>query len=168
VFDGPVGGQAVRRCTWTGLLGLFACVAAACFSPVGAYREMRSDKHPTKAQLVGTWRVTEASARRAAATGLPLSDVQAGFLTLRSDGSCSANLFASPCGSFPTDRRHPGESCRWETQEAGQGAVGLTFGERPTSFLFGMHHLDSEPPILWQYICDPDSAEYLEFERERQ
>jgi hypothetical protein len=146
------------------LVGFLACVVA-CFSPLGAYREMQSDRRPSRDELIGTWRVTAETAKAAAATGLSLADVQAGFIVLRPDGTCRADLYASPCGHFPSERRQPTESCAWDLEGVGSASVRLTFGQRPKSFVFGLHHLRSDPPVLWQYICDPDSAEYLELQR---
>jgi len=130
------------------------------------YREINSDKEPSRSELLGTWRVTAASARRAALAGLPLADVEAGRLTLRGDGTCSADLYSSVCGHFPTTRYKPSDSCIWEPQGPGGAAVRLAMGEDPNRLVMGIHHYDAEPPLLWQYICDPDMAEYLEFERE--
>jgi len=46
--------------------------------------------------------------------------------------------------------------------------VMLTFGQGDQIHGFDLHRLESNPPILWQYICDPDAAEYLEFRRASQ
>ncbi len=141
-----------------------ACVA--CFSPAGIYREMRSDRRrPTASDLVGTWRVTPESAAAAAATGLPLGDIQSGFISFRSDGTCSGDLYPSPCGHFPSERRRPSELCQWSIGTRGKPTIRLTFGAGDGSMTFHVHRLESNPPILWQYICDPDWAEYLEFRR---
>ena len=145
-----------------------ALVQAGCClpSPVGMYREVRSDRHPpTAADVAGTWRVTPESAARAAATGLPLAEVQGGFITLREDGTCSGSIYPGVCGRFPTVRRKPTERCRWRVSPIDKPSIAVTFGEGRDTHGFEIHRLESTPPILWQYICDPDSAEYLEYRR---
>jgi hypothetical protein len=139
----------------------------ACFSPAGIVREMRSDKSkPSASDLAGTWRVTAESAATAAATGLPLVDLQGGFISFHADGTCSGDLYPSPCGHFVLPRRRPSEACHWAVNTYDKPTVMLTFGHDKQSYSFDLHRLESDPPILWQYICDPDSAEYLEFRRE--
>jgi len=147
------------------LVGTLGCLIA-CFSPVGAWRELRSDRHPTQQDVIGVWRVTPETATQAAETGLPLADAEAGMIALRPDGTCRVDLFLDPCGHFPTQRRQPSEVCRWDLQGVGDASVSITLGEKPHRVVFGVHHLAADPPILWQYICDPDAAEYLEFKRE--
>ena len=139
----------------------------ACVSPVGIYRELRSDRHtPSASDLAGTWRVTPESAADAAATGLPLPDLQAGFISFHPGGTCSGDLYPWPCGQFPTNRRLPSEACRWAVSTHDKPVIMLTFGQGAQSYSFELHRLESDPPILWQYVCDPDAAEYLEFRRE--
>jgi hypothetical protein len=142
-------------------------LAHACFSPSGAYRELRSDRNkPSVVDLAGTWRVTHTTATRAASTGLPLADVEAGFISLRADGTCSGNMYEDPCGHHPpTVRRMPSEACQWRVSTFDMPTIMLTFGQGEQTKSFELHRLESAPPILWQYICDPDWAEYLEFQR---
>jgi hypothetical protein len=151
----------------SGITGIaLALLSCACFSPAGMYREWRSDKHePSASDLAGTWRVTPQSAVRAAATGLPLADLQAGFITFRADGTCRGDLYSGPCGRFVGARRTPDEACHWAVRTDDGPAIWLTFGQGDQTMSFQVHRLESEPPILWQYICDPDNAEYLEFQR---
>jgi hypothetical protein len=153
-----------RVLTISGVVPLL--ILGACFSPTGAYRELRSDRHkPSASDLAGTWRVTPESAVEAAATGLPLADLQAGFISIRSDGTCSGDLYAVPCGHFPTSRRKASEVCHWAVSTYDKPTIMLTFGQGHQSYSFELHRLESDPPILWQYICDPDWADYLEFRR---
>ena len=150
----------------TGVIpGLLLC---GCFSPAGIYREVRSDRHkPSASDLAGTWRVTPDSAADAAATGLPLADLQEGFISLRPDGTCSGDLYPDPCGDSPLSsaRRRATDACRWAISTYDKPTIMLTFGEEGNTLSFDLHRLESEPPILWQYICDPDWASYLEFQR---
>ena len=141
-------------------------VSLGCFSPTGAYRELKSDRNrPSAADLAGTWRVTSSTAQVAADTGVSLADVQAGFISFREDGTCSGDMIEDPCGHHgPVVRRNPSETCRWSISTFGKPTITLTFGEAMGSS-FELHRLESEPPILWQYICDPDWAAYLEFKR---
>ena len=143
-----------------------ALALGACCCPAGIYRELRSDRHPpTASDLVGTWRTTQASAEFAASTGLRLDDVRSSFITFREDGTCTGNLYPSPCGHIPSEKRRPEETCHWRVTPFSPPTIGLTFGEKPHEYFFDMHRLESEPPILWQYICDPDWAAYLEYRR---
>jgi hypothetical protein len=147
-----------------GLMG--ALTLGACCCPAGIYRELRSDTSPpTAVDLVGTWRVTPESAARAAATGLRLDDIQSGFITFSEDGTCSGSIYPGVCGHSPTVKRKPEEKCRWNVTKFERPTIGLTFGEGRAGYFFDMHRLQSDPPILWQYICDPDWAEYLEYRR---
>ena len=155
----------MRRGAWIAGVPL-ALLLCACFSPAGIYRELRSDRHkPSASDLAGTWRVTPESAADAATTGLPLADLQAGFISLRPDGTCSGDLYPSPCGHFPSARREPSEACRWAISTYDKPTIRLTFGQGGQTYSFELHRLESDPPILWQYICDPDWASYLEFRR---
>ena len=169
VFDGPQEQSrdaAVRRVAaistvWATFL------ACACFSPSGAYRELRSDRNkPSAADLAGTWRVTHTTAAHAANTGLSLADVEAGFISLRADGTCSGDMYEDPCGHHrPSVRRTPSEACQWSVSTYDKPTIMLTFGQGNQTSSFELHRLESDPPILWQYICDPDWADYLEFQR---
>jgi hypothetical protein len=146
----------------------FLLGSAACFSPTGAYRELRSDRHkPNPSDLVGgIWRVIPDSAKAAASTGLPLADLQAGFVSFQPDGRCSGDLYAMPCGHFPSPGHHKAtEACRWTVSTFDKPTIILTFGEGGQSDTIELHRLESQPPILWQYVCDPDWADYVEFER---
>ena len=66
---------------------------------------------------------------------------------------------------FPTVRRKPSEACRWKVSTYRKPTILLTFGQGDQSYAFELHRLESDPPILWQHICDPDWAAYLEFQR---
>lgn len=147
-----------------------AFLAGACFSPTGAYREIRSDRHkPSASDLEGTWRISAETAATAAETGLPLAELQRGFVTFRSDGTCTADLFDDPCaGPFRDPRHHqPNEACRWEVVDGPSlPPILLTFGQEEIASA-GFHRLESNPPILWDYICDPDWGEFVDFHRDR-
>jgi hypothetical protein len=161
--------DSLRHRDWAGrwLALVAALLLQACaFSPVGAYRELRSDRHtPTVSDLVGTWTVTPESAAIAADTGLPMADVKAGFISMRPDGSCTGDLYESACGSIPNPHRKPTEICRWAVSTYDKPTVVLTFGRGDSAKSLELHRLESDPPILWQYICDPDAADYLAFRR---
>lgn len=145
---------------------LSALSFVACFSPSGAYREIRSDRHrPAASDLAGTWRVSSDSAPAAAATGLPLADVRSGFISFKPDGTCSADIYDMPCGSFPAQHRRSTDACQWTISNGSEPTIILTFGLGRESASIEIHRLESDPPLLWQYICDPDWAEYLEFRR---
>jgi hypothetical protein len=152
------------RATVIIVMPLLAC---ACFSPTGAYRELRSDRQsPSAADLAGTWRVTPTTAAQAAQTGLPLAAVEKGFISFREDGTCSGDIFEDPCGHHPSPtRRMPSEACQWRISKGDKPTILLTFGRGEQARSFELHRLQSEPPILWQYICDPDWADYVEFQR---
>jgi hypothetical protein len=149
-----------------------ALLSVACVSPSGAYRELRSDRHaPTASDLEGTGRFTPVSAADAAATGLSLGDVRTGFITFRRNGTCTADLFDDPCGlartaDSPPRHRTPAESCHWSIRKGDEPTILLTFGDGNRSSITEVHRLEANPPLLWQYICDPDLAEYVEFRRE--
>jgi hypothetical protein len=151
----------------TAVIASVVALTLGCFSPTGAYRELRSDRHkPSAADLAGTWRVTRSTALQAADTGLPLADVEAGFITFREDGTCSGDMFEDPCGSHrPIVRRMPSDACQWSISSYHKPTIRLTFGEANEASSLELHHLESDAPILWQYICDPDWADYLEYQR---
>ena len=147
---------------------LLPLLCGACFSPTGAYRELRSDRHkPSASDLVGTWRVIHESVKEAAATGLPLADLQAGFISFQADGTCRGDLYASPCGHDPSPGRHRvSETCRWTVSTLDKPTIVLTFGKgSQLDDSVDLHRLESNPPILWQYICDPDWGDYVEYRR---
>jgi hypothetical protein len=169
VFGGPwKSDEDIGMLRLLGVLvaSLLLAFASSCFSPTGAYREWRSDtSRPSPSDLAGTWRVIAESAVDAAATGLPLADVESGFISFNPDGSCRGDLYPTPCGHFPAKRRNPSEPCRWAISSYRRPVILVTFGSGRESLAFELHRLESDPPILWQYICDPDAGEYLEFRR---
>jgi hypothetical protein len=107
------------------------------------------------------------TAKEAAATGLPLADLQAGFISFQADGTCRGDLYAMPCGDYPSPGRHRAtEACRWAVSTFDKPTIVLRFGEgNQSADSVDLHRLESNPPILWQYACDPDWGVYVEFRR---
>ncbi|HEU5265033.1 MAG TPA: hypothetical protein VFU34_10340 [Gaiellaceae bacterium] len=141
---------------------------AACVSPRSCLREISSGKRkPTENELVGTWRMTAASIRAAAATGLPEADLKASYLTLDAGGACIADMLISPCGSWPEWRlRARGEACRWTVAShlEDNHVLQLEFGDEPQPSLTVLYMLDGRNGLtLWQHVCDPDSGEFVDY-----
>ena len=75
-------------------------------------------------------------------------------------------MYEDPCGHHPPRVPHtPGEACQWSISTYDKPTIMLTFGQENQTSSFELYRLESDPPILWQYICDADLADYLEFQR---
>jgi hypothetical protein len=143
---------------------------AACVSPKSCLREISSGtRKPAESELLGTWRMTEASIKAAAATGLPEADLEASYLTLETGGGCVADMLISPCGSWPEWRlRTQGEACRWTVAShlEDNHVLQLEFGEGSQPSLTVLYLLDARDGLrLWQYLCDPDDGEFVDYVR---
>jgi len=88
-------------------------------------------------------------------------------LVLSPGGTCAAEMRASYCGHFQSDWQTDGKTCRWRVwnPRGRDNKLKLMFGEGRESFVFELHLIDRDGLVLWMYLCDPDSDEYVELTR---
>ncbi len=143
-------------------------MALACISPTSCRRELRSGRSkPLDGQLIGTWKMTPESVKAAAATGIASDELKAASLTLNDGGTCLADIFVSPCGTFPPLKRTRGEACRWKVGNDvdGKNILILSIGEGPSAYWMPLNLVDDSGLKLWQYVCDPDNGDLADFVR---
>jgi hypothetical protein len=117
--------------------------------------------------LLGTWRLTAASVKAAAATGLSESELRGEYLTLETGGRCTGDILAAYCGYFGPAWQTRGKMCRWKVDGTGshRNTLNLTIGEGPETFAFDLYLIDRGGLMVWDYLCDPDGGEFVDFVR---
>jgi hypothetical protein len=146
----------------SGAVLMAAILQVACLPD---YFPRRKAKNITDPEVIGTWQLRPASAEKL--LGYPVSAGTKSTAEFSTDGRCSLSKFVDNGDLFS------GEGTWKLTGEDDRGGSRFTVleislpspsGGRSSVFRFYFaraHH----GLILWQYIGDPDSREYVEYER---
>jgi len=139
-----------------------AALQLGCFPD---YFPRRKARDVADSQIIGRWQLRPASAERFLADPVPAGTKSTAEFS--SGGRCSLTNFVD------NGDRYSGEST-WELgTESDRGGspfnvleirLSNSSGGRPHIFRFSFSR-EHKTLILWQYIGDPDSREYIEYER---
>jgi hypothetical protein len=148
----------------------FVVVLAATFPGCRGLPSRDLDEYVGEADVVGTWRLTDASLRLLRGDGFVTSDEHLYQITFRADGHC---LYSSVLIASDPDEYVNVEG-RWELEHDTTGdsnivvknAVDLRLDLGDGGYHGHLHfHKRDGRLILWEFHTDPDAWEFVEYEK---
>jgi hypothetical protein len=129
------------------------------------------ERDVTAEELVGVWVLQPQSIRDLESVGIELSDDRSAYrIVFRTDDTCWLRTLLTDDTDVPgPDPPVTFSRCRWELTAGSRQHLSLALIDLPRRFT--QYHFAATGGgdlMLWQYIGDPDSWDYLEFRKEPQ
>jgi hypothetical protein len=114
-------------------------------------------------EVVGSWVLTEAALTDLKDIGhtkhLALNDQR---LVIHAGGTCFYQGWIEPSAIPENDAGFVSTDCRWTLKAIDHQAIVVEFPKQDRSLIFYFAEEDGQL-VLWKYLDDPDSENYLEF-----